>query len=657
MDENKLLKGLRQVREALTMEGLGFRVKRIGYMPRWVILFLDLTILSVLGVVVYVLFDGMGLQYIANGKLAVATVVFFVVNLLFFRLFRVYSGIIRHSSYIDGIKIFFSQTLSFLTFVVINLLFERFSPENEKLFLTTGLLVNFVFSSSALFAYRIFVKRVFDQYLAEKKNGDLTKVLVYGVNANAIALANALKFENPARYKVLGFIDKNTKNQSKRILDLPIIVHNKKIPVHMRAFGAEALVIADETLSKDEKINLVDSCLEFNYKVYSVPFVKDWDNQTEASKKIKPFRIQDLLGRKPIVLDNNNISSQLRGKTVLVTGAAGSIGSEIVWQVLSFHPCNIVVLDQAETPLYQLMMELNKSDFNGCLHAEVADVRNRTMMKKVFETYKPDVVYHAAAYKHVPLMEENPAQAVFTNVLGTKNVADLACESNVAKFVMVSTDKAVNPSNVMGASKRIAEKYVQSLQWKCKADNSVTTKFITTRFGNVLGSNGSVVPLFTKQIEEGGPITITHPDIIRYFMTIPEACQLVLEAGTMGSGGEIYIFDMGAPVKIIDLARKMIRLAGYVPDKDIEIKAIGLRPGEKLYEELLNDSAKTLPTHHEKIMVAQEACDDHSVIAARVDELIVKAYSDHKAELVADMKKIVPEFKSMNSEYELLDKK
>lgn len=657
MGENKLLRGLKQIREALSMDGLGLRVKRIGYMPRWVILFLDLTILSFLGVLVYVLFDGMGLQYIAKGRLVLATIVFFVVNLFFFRIFRVYSGIIRHSSYIDGIKIFFSQTLAFLTFVVINLLYEHFSASGEKLFLTTGLFVYFVFSSAALFAYRIFVKRVFDQYLAEKKNGELIKVMVYGVNANAISLANALKFENPARYKVLGFIDKNTKNQSKRILDLPIIVHNKKIPVHMRAFGAEALVIADETLSKDEKINLVDSCLEFNYKVYSVPFVKDWDNQTEASKKIKPFRIQDLLGRKPIVLDNNNISSQLRGRTVLVTGAAGSIGSEIVWQVLNFHPRHIVVLDQAETPLYQLMMELGKSSFNGCLHAEVADVRNRTMMQKVFERYKPDVVYHAAAYKHVPLMEENPAQAVFTNVLGSKNVADLACEYKVDKFVMVSTDKAVNPSNVMGASKRIAEKYVQSLHHKCQLEKSSNTKFITTRFGNVLGSNGSVVPLFTKQIEEGGPITITHPDIIRYFMTIPEACQLVLEAGSMGNGGEIYIFDMGAPVKIIDLARKMIRLAGYVPDKDIEIKAVGLRPGEKLYEELLNDSAKTLPTHHEKIMVAQEACDDHEVVANWVDELIVKAYSDQKEELVADMKKIVPEFKSMNSEYELLDKK
>lgn len=655
--ESKLLKGLQQIREILSIEGLGLRVKHIGYMPRWVILFLDLTILSFLGVVVYVLFDGMGLQYIAKGRLILATGIFFVVNLFFFRLFRVYSGIIRHSSYIDGIKIFFSQTLAFLTFVVVNFLYEHFSTSGEKLFLTTGLLVYYVFSSSALFAYRIFVKRVFDQYLAEKRNGNLVKVIVYGVNANAISLANALKFENPARYKVLGFIDKNTKNQSKRILDLPIIVHNKKIPVLMRAFGAEALVIADETLSKEEKINLVDTCLEFNYKVYSVPFVKDWDNQTEVSKKIKPFRIQDLLGRKPIVLDNNNISNQLRGRTVLVTGAAGSIGSEIVWQVLGFNPRHVIVLDQAETPLHELMMELRKSDFMGCLHAEVADVRNRTMMKKVFETYKPDVVYHAAAYKHVPLMEENPAQAVFTNVLGSKNVADLACEFGVDKFVMVSTDKAVNPSNVMGASKRIAEKYVQSLQSKCRVEDRIKTRFITTRFGNVLGSNGSVVPLFTKQIEEGGPITITHPDIIRYFMTIPEACQLVLEAGSMGNGGEIYIFDMGAPVKIIDLARKMIKLAGLEPDKDIEIKAVGLRPGEKLYEELLNDSAKTLPTHHEKIMVAQEACDDHGVVAGWIDELIIKAYSDHKEELVSDMKKIVPEFKSMNSEYELLDKK
>lgn len=640
----------------LSASGLKFKAKSIGYMPRWVILFIDLIIISLTGFFTFFLLKGTGLDYIAKGYYGWATVLYFSVNLFFFRVFRVYSGIIRHSSFIDGVKIFFAQAGSFFVFLAINFLFVAFSDSSQKMFLTTGLLINFVFAGTALFAYRIFIKRIFDQFLSESRQNNLTKVVIYGVDANAISLANALKFENPARFKIMGFIDKELKNQSKRILDLPIFVHNKKIPVVMRAVGAEALIIADDSLTKEEKISIVDSCLEYNLKVFSLPLIKDWSTEKDVSKKIKPFRIQDLLGRAPIVLDNYNISKQLKGKTILVTGAAGSIGSEIVRQVIDFQPQRVIALDQAETPLHHLGLELTKLGFKGELLTEVADVRNLTMIENIFKRYQPHVIYHAAAYKHVPLMEECPSQAVFTNVLGTKILADLACKYAVTKFVMVSTDKAVNPSNVMGASKRIAEKYVQSLQHYCKQNNQAT-KFITTRFGNVLGSNGSVVPLFTKQIEEGGPITITHPDIIRYFMTIPEACQLVLEAGSMGGGGEIYIFDMGEPVKIIELAKKMIRLAGLEPDTDIEIKAIGLRPGEKLYEELLNDSAKTLPTHHEKIMVAQENCDSFQTVSAWVDELVIKAYGTNKQEIVSDMKKIVPEFKSMNSVFEVLDQK
>jgi len=353
-----------------------------------------------------------------------------------------------------------------------------------------------------------------------------------------------------------------------------------------------------------------------------------------------------------------SISSQLRGKTIMVTGAAGSIGSEIVRQVLNFSPQRIIILDQAETPLHSLCLEIAALNSNIQIHNVLADVRNKQVLKQVFKLYKPQVVYHAAAYKHVPLMEENPSQAIFTNVMGTKILADLSLKYGAERFVMVSTDKAVNPSNVMGASKRIAEKYVQSLHFKSKKENANQgTKFITTRFGNVLGSNGSVVPLFKRQIEEGGPITITHPDIIRYFMTIPEACQLVLEAGAMGNGGEIYIFDMGDPVKIIDLARKMIKLAGYSPDKEIKIKIVGLRPGEKLYEELLNDSAKTLPTHHEKIMIAEEIFSDYEMVSIAIDNLIDVSEITSNVEIVGKMKAIVPEFKSMNSVFEELDNK
>jgi FlaA1/EpsC-like NDP-sugar epimerase len=397
--------------------------------------------------------------------------------------------------------------------------------------------------------------------------------------------------------------------------------------------------------------------LEFNYKVFTVPLITNWENQKEISQKIKNIQIEDLLERKPIVLDSCSISKQLKDKTILITGAAGSIGSEIVRQVLTFNPKVILMLDQAETPLHQLTLETQALATDTIIYSVIADVRSKKAMEAVFSTYHPQVVYHAAAYKHVPLMEENPAQAIVTNVKGTKNVADLSCKYGVSKFVMVSTDKAVNPSNVMGASKRIAEKYVQSLQWKHKKDRTgIVTKFITTRFGNVLGSNGSVVPLFTKQIAAGGPVTITHKDIIRYFMTIPEACQLVLEAGAMGNGGEIYIFDMGKPVRIYDLARKMIKLAGFTPDVDIKIDVVGLRPGEKLYEELLNDSAKTIPTHHNKIMIAQEMEEEFEELHQDIIELITGSDVFDNDAIVAQMKKIVPEFKSMNSTFSVLDK-
>jgi FlaA1/EpsC-like NDP-sugar epimerase len=456
----------------------------------------------------------------------------------------------------------------------------------------------------------------------------------------------------------VAFIDINDQNSSKQMLGLPILILKKKLPALMRSVGAEGLIIADKSLSKEDRLTIVDQCLDFNYKVYIIPLIADWENQKEISQKVKTIQIEDLLERKPIVLDNKAISKQLKDNTILITGAAGSIGSEIVRQVLLYNPRNIIIVDQAETPLHNLNLEIEVILTNATVRTIVADIRDKEAMEKVFRLYQPEVVFHAAAYKHVPLMEENPSQAILTNIGGTKNIADLACLYKAKKFVMISTDKAVNPSNVMGASKRIAEKYVQSLSLKNKSrGDKKMTKFITTRFGNVLGSNGSVVPLFTKQIAQGGPITITHPDIIRYFMTIPEACQLVLEAGTMGNGGEIYIFDMGKPVKIIDLARKMIKLAGYLPEKDIKIKIVGLRPGEKLYEELLNDSSKTIATYHEKIMIAEEIQDEFESLHADINDLIANVNYLENDEIVRKMKNIVPEFKSMNSTFELLDVK
>jgi len=601
------------------------------------------------------LFEGTALGYIVTSHQFYYVASLLLVNVFFFWLFRTYSGIIRHSSYIDAIKLLFSQMSVLVFFLFFNLVFELYT--GHKAFLNTALFINLVLSFCGLFLYRVIVKQTFEMYFSEKTNSKLIRTVIYGTDANAISVANALKFETPSRFKIVGFVDKNNQNASKRMLDLPILILRKKLPALMRSVAAEGVIIADKSLTKDEQLIIVDQCLEFNYRVYTVPLISDWENQKEISQKVKNIQIEDLLERKPIVLDSKSISKQLKDKTVLITGAAGSIGSEIVRQVISFNPKTVIILDHAETPLHNLCLETLAMNSTAKIVAVIADVKSKKALDKVFKNYNPHVVYHAAAYKHVPLMEENPSQAILTNIKGTKNLADLSCKYHVKKFVMVSTDKAVNPSNVMGASKRIAEKYVQSLSLKNHKENIPgVTKFITTRFGNVLGSNGSVVPLFTKQIAEGGPVTITHQDIIRYFMTIPEACQLVLEAGAMGNGGEIYIFDMGKPVRIIDLAKKMIKLAGFIPDKEIKIKIVGLRPGEKLYEELLNDTSKTLPTYHNKIMIAQEIQDEYEDLHIDIDELIGIADFYENDDIVAKMKKIVPEFKSMNSAFEVLDK-
>lgn len=630
-------------------------INNLSYLPRWIIVGIDIIVLIFSFTFTYMLFEGTALGYIVTSYQFYFISSLITVNVFFFWLFRTYSGIIRHSSYIDAIKLLFSQMSVLIFFLLFNLIFELYS--GHKAFLNTALFINLVLSFCGLFLYRVIVKQTFEIYFSEKTDSKLIRTVIYGTDANAISVANALKFETPSRFKIVGFVDKNSQNASKRMLDLPILIQKKKLPALMRSVAAEGVIIADKSLSKEDQLTIVDQCLEFNYRVYTVPLISNWENQKEISQKVKNIQIEDLLERKPIVLEGKSISKQLKDKVILITGAAGSIGSEIVRQVLGFNPKMIVILDHAETPLHNLCLETLALDSQTKIRAVIADVKSKKALEKVFADFNPQVVFHAAAYKHVPLMEENPSQAILTNVKGTKNLADLSCKYKVKKFVMVSTDKAVNPSNVMGASKRIAEKYVQSLFLKNKREKEEgVTKFITTRFGNVLGSNGSVVPLFTKQIAEGGPVTITHQDIIRYFMTIPEACQLVLEAGAMGNGGEIYIFDMGKPVKIIDLAKKMIKLAGFIPDKEIKIKIVGLRPGEKLYEELLNDTSKTLPTYHNKIMIAQEIQDEYENLHVEIDELITIATFYNNDDIVSKMKRIVPEFKSMNSAFEVLDK-
>lgn len=627
------------------------KILHFGYLPRWIIFSIDICIVLFANIVTYFLISQLTYKYYNTLDLTGRTLIILATQSFFFFAFKSYAGIIRHSTLNDGYNLFKATFSSFLALAALN--YIHFYKAGAKIFLMPALLLTFLFSFIFLLFFRIVVKVVYQIYLDAGNQNNLENIVIYGTDSNAISLANAINAEYPKRYKLVGFVDNSNKNVSKQILGLPIYHHNKNVKQILEDLKTESLILSNNVLTKKEQLVLVDECLESNVKLLTIPVISDWNSQKNISKRIKTFEIQDLLNRDEIVLDNIKISNKVSNKVILITGAAGSIGSEIVRQIIHFSPAKIILLDQAETPLHQLTLELNQVNLE--IIPIIADVRNKEQLENVFEQYEPEFVFHAAAYKHVPLMEKNPNQAIFTNVLGSKNLADLAVKYKVERFVLISTDKAVNPSNVMGASKRIAEKYVQSLSIYLDQMGESSTKFITTRFGNVLGSNGSVVPLFTKQINAGGPITITHPEIIRYFMTIPEACLLVLEAGAMGKGSEIFIFDMGQPVKIIDLAHKMIRLAGFIPEEDIKIEVVGLRPGEKLFEELLTNASTTLPTHHQKIMIAKDNTENYISLNEDVLELIDLASENKSDALIIKMKQIVPEFISLNSKFEMFD--
>ena len=507
------------------------------------------------------------------------------------------------------------------------------------------LFVEFLASILMLIGFRFTVKVFY--YESSKGKGEENPVIIYGAGVSGLVTKRTLEKDTRLGYELLAFIDDNKKLSGNR-LEGTTIYHTSELDNLIKDHSPKEVIVAIQQPDKGCVAKVVDTCLKYNINVQTVPTLKSWINGEFSVKQIQKVNIEELLGRQPIVLDQNRLEKQLNGKRILVTGAAGSIGSGLVKQLINYHPEMIILLDQAESAIYDFHNELVQNEKAENLEIVIGDIRSSDRMKNLFETLKPHIVFHAAAYKHVPLMELNPSEAIRTNVKGTKVLIDLAHEFDVEKFVMISTDKAVNPTNVMGASKRIAEMYAQL------KNNHSNTQFITTRFGNVLGSNGSVIPLFKRQIANGGPVTVTDENVTRFFMTIPEACQLVLEAETMGEGGEIFVFDMGESVKIIDLAKKMIQLSGLELGKDIEIKVTGLRPGEKLYEELLANEENTLPTHHPQILRAKLREEEESKIE-EIYNLIALFDGQDNIEIVRQMKRIVPEFKSNNSHYAKLD--
>lgn len=627
----------------------------LKYLPRWVVLIIDVT-LSLTALLVAVWLED--LIKVSNDAFSIVDIspkagLFIFFQVIFYRIFHTYSGVLRYSSFVDAQKILMAISANVLLYVFINLFYHTFTL--TIVFTYTELLIYSILAFVLLFLLRLTAKTLYD-FMTQR--GDIIiPVMIYGTKSAAIGIAKMLMSEQVgSKYELVGFIDDDKSASEKMIMGVRVYHLKDDIINTVIKKKAKAIIISPLKLNQVNSMNILEKFIDNNLTVLSLPPMNIWKNDIPSIGQIKSIQIEDLLERPQISISTDNISAQLRDKVVLVTGAAGSIGSEIVMQLMKFETKLIVLLDMAESPMHTLKLELMEKYEDKNVTVFLGDVRNKERMDYMMDLYRPDVIYHAAAYKHVPMMEDYPVESVQVNVLGTKILSDLAVKYKVERFVMVSTDKAVNPTNVMGASKRIAEIYVQSLYRKLHAtQNGSTTKFITTRFGNVLGSSGSVIPYFKKQIENGGPVTVTHPEIIRYFMTIPEACMLVLEAGSMGHGGEIYIFDMGKPVKIVDLARKMIRLAGYIPEEDVKIVFTGLRPGEKLYEELLNKKELTQATHHPKIMVANVQLYDYDKVSVLIDKLInySKLCKDYLT--VSTMKKIVPEFKSKNSQYERLD--
>ena len=619
-------------------------------LPIWTILLIDVLIIVVSSLLAYALrydFRSIFLESSTIDKTIVWTV---IVNLVFFRVFRTYSNVLRFSSFIDIMRIFVSLTVSYALLMISSVLLASYL--DIRLAPVSVLFMAYIISFAIMSCSRIVVKMFYE--LLNFDGSHSANVFIYGAKEAGVNIAKALRVNLRNHYRLRGFIADEPELINKVMMGVKVFPNDESLIDVLNDRDVHTIIISPAKMEELKKSDMADRLLAHNIKLMTAPPLSEWSGQTLNRTQLKEIQIEDLLQRDPIEIDIHKVASHLAGKRVMITGAAGSIGSEIMRQVASFNPYKLILVDQAETPLHDIRLELQDRWRDIDAETIIADISNATRMEDIFKEYQPQYIFHAAAYKHVPMMEDNVSESIQINVFGTRTLADLAVKYGAEKFVMISTDKAVNPTNVMGCSKRICEIYVQSLAKKLQEKGGHVTQFITTRFGNVLGSNGSVIPRFRDQIQRGGPVTVTHPEIIRYFMTIPEACRLVLEAGSMGNGGEIYIFDMGKPVKIVDLAKRMISLSGRT---DVKIEFTGLRHGEKLYEELLNVKELTKPTYHEKIMIATVREYDYDEVKQRIQKLIEVSYTYDQMQIVAAMKDIVPEFISKNSCFEALDKK